>query len=218
MPTIQQAQRKAGKGVFAGLGEAKGDTVQLNTVEAMLGLYAMEFISKAQKNLKQANKISTGGLSESMRFESTEMPGGLSLKIFVNNYYKFIDEGVQGAGPKSKNRTSPYKYRDKMPPIIEIMKWMRTNVNAARIDDQKTKLSKLQKKRKRLKETVKRADSIRKVAFMFAKSIQMKGFKKTGFWSRAFDESFKDFGPKMAEAMGADIRIDLKNMIKEVKK
>jgi uncharacterized iron-regulated protein len=218
MPTIQQAQKKAGAGVFAGLGEAKGDTVQLNTVEAMLGLYAMEFIGKAQKNLKQANKISTGGLSESMRFESTEMPGGLSLKIFVNDYYKFIDEGVQGAGPKSKNRTSPYKYRDKMPPIIEIMKWMRTNVNAAAIDDQRTKLSKLQKKRKRLKETVKRADSIRKVAFMFAKSIQMKGFKKTGFWSRAFDESFKDFGPKMAEAMGADIRIDLKNMIKEVKK
>ena len=218
MPTIQQAQRKAGAGVFAGLGEAKGDTVQLNTVEAMLGLYAMEFIGKAQKNLKQANKISTGGLSESMRFESTEMPGGLSLKIFVNDYYKFIDEGVQGAGPKSKNRTSPYKYRDMMPPIIEIMKWMRTNVNAARIDDQRTKLSKLQKKRKRLKETVKRADSIRKVAFMFAKSIQMKGFKKTGFWSRAFDESFKDFGPKMAEAMGADIRIDLRNMIKEVKK
>jgi uncharacterized iron-regulated protein len=218
MPTIQQAQRKAGAGVFAGLGDAKGDAVQLNTVEAMLGLYAMEFISKAQKNLKQANKISTGGLSESMRFESTEMPGGLSLKIFVNDYYKFIDEGVQGAGPKSKNRTSPYKYRDKMPPIIEIMKWMRTNVNAAAIDDQRTKLSKLQKKRKRLKETVKRADSIRKIAFMFAKSIQMKGFKKTGFWSRAFDESFKDFGPKMAEAMGADIRIDLKNMIKEVKK
>jgi uncharacterized iron-regulated protein len=218
MPTIQQAQRKAGAGVFAGLGEAKGDTVQLNTVEAMLGLYAMEFIGKAQKNLKQANKISTGGLSESMRFESTEMPGGLSLKIFVNDYYKFVDEGVQGAGPKSKNRTSPYKYRDKMPPIVEIMKWMRTNVNAAAIDDQRTKLSKLQKKRKRLKETVKRADSIRKVAFMFAKSIQMKGFKKTGFWSRAFDESFKDFGPKMAEAMGADIRIDLKNMIKEVKK
>ena len=218
MPTIQQAQRKAGAGVFAGLGEAKGDTVQLNTVEAMLGLYAMEFIGKAQKNLKQANKISTGGLSESMRFESTEMPGGLSLKIFVNDYYKFVDEGVQGAGPKSKNRTSPYKYRDKMPPIVEIMKWMRTNVNAAAIDDQRTKLSKLQKKRKRLKETVKRADSIRKVAFMFAKSIQMKGFKKTGFWSRAFDESFKDFGPKMAEAMGADIRIDLRNMIKEVKK
>jgi hypothetical protein len=218
MPTIQQAQRKAGAGVFAGLGEAKGNTVQLNTVEAMLGLYALEFISKAQKNLKQANKISTGGLSESMRFESTEMPGGLSLKIFVNDYYKFVDEGVQGAGPKSKNRTSPYKYRDKMPPIVEIMKWMRTNVNAAAIDDQRTKLSKLQKKRKRLKETVKRADSIRKVAFMFAKSIQMKGFKKTGFWSRAFDESFKDFGPKMAEAMGADIRIDLRNMIKEVKK
>jgi len=218
MPTIQQAQRKAGAGAFAGLGEAKGDTVQLNTVEAMLGLYAMEFIGKAQKNLKQANKISTGGLSESMRFESTEMPGGLSLKIFVNDYYKFIDEGVQGAGPKSKNRTSPYKYKNKMPPIVEIMKWMRTNVNAAAIDDQKTKLSKLQKKRKRLKETVKRADSIRKVAFMFAKSIQMRGFKKTGFWSRAFDESFKDFGPKMAEAMGADIRIDLRNMVKEVKK
>jgi hypothetical protein len=218
MPTIQQAQRRIGSRVFTGLGEGKDNTVQLNTVEAMLGLYAMEFIGKAQKNLKQANKISTGGLSESMRFESTEMPGGLSLKIFVNDYYKFIDEGVQGAGPKSKNRTSPYKYRDKMPPIIEIMKWMRTNVNAAGIDDQKLKLSKLQKKRKRLKETVKRADSIRKVAFMFAKSIQMKGFKKTGFWSRAFDESFKDFGPKMAEAMGADIRIDLRNMIKEVKK
>ena len=218
MPTIQQAQRKAGAGVFAGLGEAKGNTVQLNTVEAMLGLYALEFISKAQKNLKQANKISTGGLSESMRFEYSEVPGGLGLKILVYDYYKYIDKGVQGAGPNSRNRTSPHKYTDKMPPIVEIMKWMRTNVNAAAIDDQRTKLSKLQKKRKRLKETVKRADSIRKVAFMFAKSIQMKGFKKTGFWSRAFDESFKDFGPKMAEAMGADIRIDLRNMIKEVKK
>lgn len=218
MPTIQQAQRKAGAGAYSDLGEAKGETVQLNTVESMLALYAMEFIGKAQKNLQKANKVSTGGLSESMRFESTVMPGGLGLKIFVNDYYKFVDQGVQGAGPKSKNRTSPYKYTDKMPPVIEIMKWMRTNVNAARIDDQRNKLSKLQKKRKRLKETVNRSTSIRKVAFMFAKSIQMKGFKKTGFWSDAFDTTFKDFGPKMAQAMGADIRIDLRNMIKEVKK
>lgn len=218
MPTIQQAQRKAGAGAYSDLGEAKGDSVQLNTVEAMLALYAMEFIGKAQKNLQKAGKISTGGLSESMRFESTVMPGGLGLKIFVNDYYKYVDQGVQGAGPKSKNRTSPYKYTDKMPPIAEIMKWMRTNVNAGRYDDQKKDLSKLQKKRRKLKRIVKKTKSIREIAFLFAKSIQMKGFKKTGFWSRAFDESFKDFGPKMAQAMGADIRIDLRNMIKEVKK
>jgi len=218
MPTIQQAQRKAGAGVFAGLGVTKEYAQKLNTVDAMMALYAEEFIRKATDNLEKAGKVSTGGLSSSMRFETEDLKDGYSLKIFVNDYYKFIDEGVQGAGPKSKNRTSPYKYRDKMPPIIEIMKWMRTNVNAARIDDQKKDLSKIQKKRKKLSRVVKKTKSIREVAFMFAKSIQMRGFKKTGFWSKAFKESFKDFGPKMAEAMGADIRIDLRNMIKEVKK
>ena len=212
MPTIKQAQRRIGSRVFSGLGEGKGEQVELLTVEAMIQEYIKEFTTKAENNLKKAGAVSSGSLSESIRPETTILPNGIAFKIYVNDYYKFVDEGVKGVGKNNRNTTSPYKFRFLNPSkshVDAIRKWIRENGIKARVTDVK-KYGALGQERKQPKE--------KDLAYIVARSIKSKGLRRTGFWSDAFDTTFKDFGPKMAEAMGADIRIDLRNMIKEVKK
>ena len=211
MPTIQQAQKRLGSKAYA-TGEAKGEQVELLTMEAMLAEYFQEFATKAENNLKKANAISTGALSESIRPETTISPNGISFKIYVNDYYKFVDQGVKGLGKNNRNTTSPYKFKFLNPSkthVEAIRKWIRENGIKARVTDVK-KYGALGQEKKEPKDKT--------LARIIARSIKSKGLKRTGFWSDAFDTTFKDFGPKMAQAMGADIRIDLRNMIKEVKK
>jgi hypothetical protein len=41
---------------------------------------------------------------------------------------------------------------------------------------------------------------------------------RTGFWTDSIEQTFKDFDVKMSQALGIDIRVNLENMVKEIKK
>lgn len=220
MPTIAQAQAKLNAGDYESWGVVKSGFIPKNTMPLALQLiseYVEAFEKMVAGQLRRANKVNTGSLSDSLRVETTETANGIIFEIFVNDYYKFVDQGVQGTGPNSRNTRSPYKYRDKMPPIVEILKWVRKNVNAARNEDQQRKLSKLQKKRRSVSSMAK-AMQPRTLAFLIARKIKRQGLPYTGFWERSVNETFKDFDIKMSEALGIDIRVNLENMVKEIKK
>ena len=205
--------------VFAGLGESKSsfDPLDLTAVEEVLFDYAKEFQKMASRQLRRANKISTGKLEDSISFEVTETDAGFELALKVLDYYKFVDQGVRGAGANSKNNTSPYKYRDKMPPIKEILKWVKQKGSLkASAEDQKRGLSKAQKSSRALKAAAKKIKP-KTLAFLIARKIQQRGLPYTGFWERSFEKTFKGLDVKLAEVTGLNIRTNFDQLIKEIK-
>jgi hypothetical protein len=205
--------------VFAGLGESKSsfDPLDLSAVEEVLFDYAKQFQKMASRQLRRANKISTGKLEDSISFEITETNNGFELALKVLDYYKFVDQGVRGAGANSKNNTSPYKYRDKMPPIKEILKWIKQKGSLkASAEDQKRGLSKAQKSSRALKAAAKKIKP-KTLAFLIARKIQQRGLPYTGFWERSFEKTFKGLDVKLAEVTGLNIRTNFDQLIKEIK-
>ena len=57
-----------------------------------------------------------------------------------------------------------------------------------------------------------------RLAKIIARSIKKKGLKRTGFWEDTVNETFKDFDVEMSQALGIDVRVNLENMVKEIKK
>lgn len=204
---------------LSGLGESESsfEPLDLSAIEKVLFEYAAEFQKMASRQLRRANKISTGKLEDSISFEVTETDAGFELALKVLDYYKFVDQGVRGAGANSKNNTSPYKYRDKMPPIKEILKWIKKKGSLkASAEDQKRGLSKAQKSSRALRAAAKRLKP-KTLAFLIARKIQQRGLPYTGFWERSFEKTFKGLDVKLAEVTGLNIRTNFDQLIKEIK-
>jgi len=204
---------------LSGVGETKSEfePLDLSAIEKVLFEYAAEFQKMASRQLRRANKISTGKLEDSISFEVTETDAGFELALKVLDYYKFVDQGVRGAGANSKNNTSPYKYRDKMPPIKEILKWIKQKGSLkASAEDQKRGLSKAQKSSRALRATAKKLKP-KTLAFLIARKIQQRGLPYTGFWERSFEQTFKGLDVKLAEVTGLNIRTNFDELIKEIK-
>ncbi len=77
----------------------------------MVAEYVEAFERKVDDELNRLDKVDTGDLASSIRFETTETANGIIISVFVNDYYKFVDKGVRGKGQNNINGTSPYKFR-----------------------------------------------------------------------------------------------------------
>jgi hypothetical protein len=194
-------------------------TTNLPATERTIIEYAVEFIKKVQENLKELNKIDTGSLVKDVaKGELINQSGVYTIEIGYPvssksaKYYDFVNKGVQGFISKSPN--SPYKFRNAMPSsngpmVLALQKWMKRNGMLSRKETASTTKSGLQRKRKAISEL----DSSRQGAWLLARKIKSRGLPKTGYFDDAIDEYFGDtFGAAMAKAVGADIRVGVKQV------
>ena len=194
-------------------------TNNLPATERTIIEYAVEFIKKVQENLKELNKIDTGSLVKDVaKGELINQSGVYSIEIGYPvssksaKYYDFVNKGVQGFISKSPN--SPYKFRNAMPSsngpmVLALQKWMKRNGMLSRKETASTTKSGLQRKR----QSIAQLDSSRQGAWLLARKIKSRGLPKTGFFDDAIDEYFGDtFGAAMAKAVGADIRVGVKQV------
>ena len=215
MPTIAQAQAKLGGRATAGLGMSKGVFVPKEDMPLALQLvaeYVEAFERQVADELNRLDKVDTGSLASSIRFETTETANGVIINVFVNDYYKFIDSGVRGVGRNNKNTTSPYRFRTLNPSqshVSAIHKWIARNGIKARATDVK-KYGAVGRENRQPQD--------KSLAYIIARSIKSKGLVRTGFWTDSIQETFKDFDVKMSQALGIDVAVNLENMVKEIKK
>ena len=194
-------------------------TNNLPATERTIIEYAVEFIKKVQENLKELNKIDTGSLVKDVaKGELINQSGVYSIEIGYPvssksaKYYDFVNKGVQGFISKSPN--SPYKFRNAMPSsngpmVLALQKWMKRNGMLSRKETASTTKSGLQRKR----QSIAQLDSSRQGAWLLARKIKSRGLPKTGYFDDAIDEYFGDtFGAAMAKAVGADIRVGVKQV------
>lgn len=206
--TIAQAQAAfLQEGGFDSGGMLRTEAAELSELEQELSRYVSEFLTTASDNLNKTNSITTGNLEKSLDFEIVPTKGGYLINFKALEYFKFVDKGVRGSVQSRKNRTSPYSFKNKMPPMSHIKKWIVDNGLVAKAIDVK-KYGKTRRETKAINSETK----VNTLAFLIARSIKNNGLTATNFWSDAFDETFKDFGQKMSTALGKTISVSLEQM------
>ena len=206
--TISQAQSKfLQEGGFGEGGMLRTEVAELSDFEKELSRYVTEFLTTASDNLNKTNSITTGNLEKSLDFEIVPTKGGYLINFKALEYFKFVDKGVRGSGESRKNRTSPYFFKNKMPPMSHIKKWIVDNGLVAKAMDVK-KYGKTRRETKAISPERK----VNTLAFLIARSIKNNGLTATNFWSDAFDKTFADFGQRMSAALGKTISVSLEQM------
>lgn len=158
-------------------------------LEVALYNIAVEFINAAADNLNAADRVSTGGLLESIKpSEITVMGKKMTINISVFDYYKFIDKGVKGwkSGTPSD---SPYAFKapagksgkKSSEMVTAIRKWLVKEGLKSRSTSKNPKNAISARESRRQKIT----DTATSTAIMIAGRVRSQGLKKTNFWTDA---------------------------------
>ena len=209
MASIKEAQdRFFQAGGFDFGGTEKAAMNQVDPMQEILSRCIVDFLNTASDNLEKTNSISTGKLNESLDYNIVRTNNGYRIDFTALEYFKFVDKGVRCAGASRKNSTSPYRFKYITPSkshVTAIEKWIILNRMTATARDLKGRTG---RERKAIDPTKGR----QQLAYIIAKSIKRDGLYETGFWSDAFDQTFKDFGQKMSKALGQTITVNLEQM------
>lgn len=192
---------------------------EFTIVEKLLSDYAKLFITEAQENLKKQNKVYKGNTSHLVT-DFLTTPTSITMYIGydgsnpASQYYAYVDEGVDGVYQQQGSRFKFKNLRVSPKMLAQIKEWVDYHRITFRKDDQKRKLSGLQKKRKSLSEITEKKG----VAYIIARSIKARGLKKTNYFTDAIDAlNASNFQKDVAEAFGIQINIVLSNTTKENK-
>lgn len=156
-------------------------------------------IAKAKANLKSSNKSASGKLSESLDYELKVGANSIEFDFFAEDYWKFVDKGVKGKTSSAKAPNSPYQFGSgtgkKGGLRSAIDKWVvRKGLNNVR-DKQGRFINRKQ------------------MVSMISSAIYNRGLKPTEFFSKPFEEGFKQLPDEILEAYGKDLD---KFLIKEI--
>ena len=144
--------------------------MRLENLKKSLEVFRDAVIQQAKLNLKGQNKVSSGNLYNSIKGSEVKVSANsIEFSIEMEDYGTFIDKGVNG---KKSVYTTPYSYKDKMPPPSKLDKWIVKRGIAPR--DKNGKFI----DRKSLQ-------------FAIAKSIFNNGIKPSLFFTKPFEEQYK---------------------------
>ena len=140
-------------------------------------------VKQARSNLSKSGKRSSGKLYDSIDIEVKAMPNSIGIYVDMEDYGKFVDQGVNG---KFSAYATPYSYKNKMPPPSKLDKWIVRKGIAPR--DENGKLL----PRKSLQ-------------FLIARSIFLKGIKPSLFFTKAFEGGYKKLPDELIKKYGLDM-------------
>jgi hypothetical protein len=189
-------------------GESRDNFVVFDVSENILEQYGIEFMKNLGKFANQKNVVDTGKLLSDSYFKVTD---GNTLQLWLPDYFDYPNEGVRGVKSSKNAPGSPYKFKNfgmsaegranikgyiqRGRAKIETVK--KNNDKALGIGREKKHISLIDAKTEQLIYLIKRF-----------------GIKKTGYFNKAIEETFKDFAQKMGEALGQDIIFSLEKLNK----
>jgi hypothetical protein len=220
--SLRQLQQEAlNEGFLDDLGNDKtnyADKRQAPVTEQLLIKVVGNFLLQVQENLIKANKIDTGRLSEQLRQGDIlnnkgvySIEAGYPLNSEAANYAPFVNQGVKGflSGEPSG---SPFSFKSARPKYDGVMvdamlQWVKRNGISSRSEDQRKRLSGLQRKR----QAVGNIDVQRQTAYQIATAIKKRGLPKTDFFTSAVRQYFGDeFVAAVGSAFLSDVRVYIK--------
>lgn len=222
MASIREAQESLGKDFDVG-GIIKEDSIQLKGADKVIADAAIKFIKLAQQRINGRKKVDTGNLGNIVPTQVTHDKGKFSIIIGyeksnpASKYYDFQNKGVKGI--KTNQPNSQYKFRTlsvskKM--VEAIMQWYLRHKNYIKLEDQKTKLTGIQKKRLKIAKLIDPKKKLRQIAKSTAENIKERGISRVGFFDDNIDKAFgQEFYTKLAQALGQDIALTITQTFKK---
>ena len=216
-------------GFLERIGEKMGliDPTEFPIAEQMLIFYGKQFNEEVAKNLNKSGSIASGKIGELVvptvnKFGNDyEMWLGYDKDNPASVYYKYVNKGVRGVGgvnakPKRVASDTPYEYKTPYPNkkmATSILQWYRLGKAKTTSETQTKKLSKTQRKNKKLKQVVNKADSLKSLAYATAAAIKRDGLRTTSYFDNAVKTVFnKDFFAAMATAFGGDVQLQIRQI------
>lgn len=217
MPSISQAQASLGKDFDFG-GTAKGGTFDLTEVEKVMLDGANKFFLLAQQRIRQRKKVDKGNLADLEVFDLEEKQGLYSITIGyprsnpASEYYDFQNLGVRGIQSRSPNSKYSFKTLTVSSNMVKaIMAWYLRHKNYIRNEDQPSKLTGLQVKRKNITGVADQTKKLRQLAKRTAENIKKRGIPRVGFLEDNKDKAFgEDFQKKLSIALGQSVALTIK--------
>ena len=89
----------------------------MKNLERYLNSFGKQVVNRAKGNLKRRDKVVTGKLLNSVKYNVVKTQEGYSVEFSMLDYGKFIDKGVSGTKKKrsfvdykGQKKTSPFSY------------------------------------------------------------------------------------------------------------
>jgi hypothetical protein len=174
-----------------------------NSINDVLFKYKDSLTKDLIKSLEDVDRVSTGALSQSIRVDIDEEGGKMSFTMYMDDYWKFVDQGVNG----TKNRQgSDFSFKKKNISEDATLDFIKhRGIGLGDLATHYTNSKNIRVRRK----TVLAADKARKsLAWLIGRSISQKGIKPTHFFTDVVnDELKKELTKDISFALGRDILI-----------
>ena len=165
----------------------------LSNVTEELNKFAKYVVSQSRANLTRSKKNASKRLYNSIEYKVKESKNSFQLEFLMEDYGIFQDKGVSGV---KKKYNTPYSYKDKMPPVKSLDKWIvKRNLKGVRDKDGKF-------------------ISRKSLQYMIARSIYNNGIKPSLFFTKPFEKAFKNIDKDLIEAYKLDVENLLEYTIK----
>lgn len=203
------------------------DPTEFPVAEQMLIYYGKLFNDEIQKNLAKSGSIATGKIGDLVVPKVTKFGNDYEMWLGYDKdnpasvYYKYVNKGVRGVGgvnakPKRVASDTPFEYKTPYPNkkmATSILQWYRLGKAKTTSETQTKKLSKTQRKNKKLKQVVNKADSLKSLAYATAAAIKRDGLRTTSYFDNAVKTVFnKEFFAAMATAFGGDVQLQIRQI------
>lgn len=209
---INKAQKEALSSGFDFGGE---DITEFSVVNSVLEQYGAELLTNIDKFAKGKSITASGDLLSNMIPEIVEENGVTIFRLRMLDYYDYPNEGVKGVRSSENAPNSPYQYKNYGMPASGRASLKRYILSG------KAKVSSVMNdkalgiggERKGVRFAEKKSLIDRQVDTL-AYLIKRFGIKTTNYFTDAFNETFKNFEVKMAEALEKDIVITFERINK----
>lgn len=158
-----------------------------------------DVVSEARKQLAAKSKNSSGKLSDSIKGDVRQMPNSIGIYFTMEDYGNFQDRGVDGLQIK---HGAPYSFKKGVPSrsmLASLDKWViKKGIAQSKVRNSKGQFV----TRQGLK-------------FAIAKSIFRKGIKPSFFFTKPFEDAFKQLPDELIQKYGLDMEKDLLTILQE---
>jgi len=185
------------------------------TVEDIFLKYRADLIQDLRESLINVNRDQPGDLLQSIDGSVEVEANNISFEIRMNDYWVFVDEGVDGT---VTSQGSQYKYKKagKRIPLDAMKKFIAArglspamSISRQRKVEKIAGKGKLSKKIKKAVKQINKKNALDSFAFAIGANIKKRGLRPTHFFTNVINESLKGkLTKEISEALKKDIEIN----------